>query len=302
MRKQNKIQKCRILSYILLGSFLLLSGCSKETVENQTTNMIYSTNQYVLDVKGGTNSNYPNVTYEEAFEDFFSDTSWRYFNGTQDGPDEDGNGEPDYSIDNVDVVEFSGYCTYMDVNVKALIQFIVEEDTFEAVYLSFNEVPQNLLLLDALITKVFESYTESISSEEISVLKESEKTDDVVDEERRTEIYLKFTQVDVYDHSKYEYLGEYLPKIYLYSDETFEFICNYYEEMVTWTGWWKLEAEVPKTYHCYIDNCSYLQNLDFYLYHNDSRCDAEFYSDWEEFGMTSMNDVLFHVEEVEKTD
>ena len=59
-------------------------------------------------VKNGTNSNYPTVTYGEAFDEFFENPSWRYFTGTQDGPDDDGDGEPDYTKDDVDVIEFAG--------------------------------------------------------------------------------------------------------------------------------------------------------------------------------------------------
>lgn len=113
--------------------------------------------EQILGVKGGTNSTYSGVTYGEAFENFFSDPSWKYFVGTQDGPDEDGDGEPDYTVDNVDVVEFTGGCLYADVEVTALIQFVLDHEagTFQPVYLSFNEVPQNMLMLRGLIDTVF---------------------------------------------------------------------------------------------------------------------------------------------------
>lgn len=41
----------------------------------------------------------------------------------------------------MDVVEFTGYCTYQNVEVKALVQFTLskERDTFEATYLSLIE-------------------------------------------------------------------------------------------------------------------------------------------------------------------
>lgn len=55
------------------------------------------------------------------------------------------------------MVEFTGYCTYQNVDVKALIQFTLNaaDDTFEATYLSFNDVPQSNLMLYGLIEKVF---------------------------------------------------------------------------------------------------------------------------------------------------
>lgn len=121
--------------------------------------------EHIQGVKGGTNSAYPSVTYGEAFENFFSNPSWRYFVGTQDGPDEDGDGEPDYTVDNVDVVEFTGGCLYANVEVTALIQFVLDNEagTFQPVYLSFNKVPQNMLMLSGLIDTVFSQATEDLN-------------------------------------------------------------------------------------------------------------------------------------------
>jgi hypothetical protein len=113
-------------------------------------------------VKSGTNNSYPGITYEEAFENFFAYPTWEYFKGTQDGPDDDGDGEPDYTIDDIDVVEFTGNCTYSDVEVKALVQFQLDIDagTFEATYLSFNDVPQSSSMITELLSTVFETYME----------------------------------------------------------------------------------------------------------------------------------------------
>ena len=276
----------RIIGVCLI--VFLLVGCNTEQLENKVKNSVASTNIYVQSVKTGHNFYYENVSYEQAFHNFFANPTWRYFNGTQDGPDDNGDGEPDYYVENVDVVEFTGECTYLDVDVKALIQFVVEEDTFEAVYLSFNDVPQSMIMLDALISKAFETYIEENTVEEGlegNTLKTEESG------------YILFTQVGLYDHDEFSYLAEeYIPKIYLYSDGTFKFLCNYFEEMRILTGWWRIEEEIPKTYHCSVENYPGLNNLDFYLYHNESRCDAEFYSGYEEFGSTSVNEVLFHVE------
>ena len=113
--------------------------------------------EHVTAVKGGTNSAYPGITYEEAFENFFSTPTWQYFVGTQEGPDDDGDGEPDYTVENVDVVEFTGGCLYADVEVTALIQFVLDEEagTFQPTYLSFNDVPQSMLMLGGLMETVF---------------------------------------------------------------------------------------------------------------------------------------------------
>ncbi len=128
-----------------------------ETYTKEVPSVETTPNEYVLGVKGGTNSAYPGVTYGEAFENFFFNPSWQYFVGTQEGPDEDGDGEPDYTVENTDVVEFTGDCLYADVEVTALIQFVLDNEagTFQPVYLSFNEVPQNMLMLSELMDTVF---------------------------------------------------------------------------------------------------------------------------------------------------
>ncbi len=120
--------------------------------------------EHIQFVKGGTNTAYPGVTYGEAFENFFTDPSWKYFKGTQEGPDDDGDGEPDYTIDNVDVVEFTGGCLYADTEVTALIQFVLDTDagTFEPTFLSLNDVPQNVLILAGLMETVFTQAQEDL--------------------------------------------------------------------------------------------------------------------------------------------
>ena len=133
-----------IIIFALLTCLLLGSGCSTSDIEDQVANVLHTENKYVKTVKGGSPVSYPDITYEEAFENFFSMPTWKYFEGTYDGK-------------RADVVEFTGYCLYQDVEVKASIQFVVDqkEGTFEAVYLAFNDVPQNKLLLWSIITKAF---------------------------------------------------------------------------------------------------------------------------------------------------
>lgn len=135
---------------------------SKEALEKEVGDILDSEDENVLMVKNGTNNNYPDVTYGEAFETYFGTPTWQYFKGTQEGSDDDGDGEPDYTNEEVDVVEFTGYCTYDDVEVKALIQFVVDkkEGTFEAEYLSFNDVPQSSSQLSSLLESVFETYVQ----------------------------------------------------------------------------------------------------------------------------------------------
>lgn len=161
----------KILSIVLVGIICVgLCGCSTDTVD-QITNVVQSENENVLLVKNGTNDNYPDVTYGDAFEEYFKTPTWKYFKGTQEGPDDDEDGKPDYTNDDIDVVEFTGHCMYKDVEVKALIQFTLDKDasTFTATYLSFNDVPQSSLMLSGLLNSVFESYMEGkdeVTSEE----------------------------------------------------------------------------------------------------------------------------------------
>ena len=142
---------------VLVSAILLVTGCSAASLENagkeiQDTidDLEDSNNKYVKMVKGGYREDNPDLTYDQAFSSFFGTPRWNYFEG------EDGQ----------DVVEFTGDCTYQDVAVKARIQFVVDEEngTFEATYLAFNEVPQNMLVLAALMEKVFEE-TETMPQE-----------------------------------------------------------------------------------------------------------------------------------------
>lgn len=168
--------KKRMKMLLVLGCVGVLAGCGEisdrdvkelsdttkdvvREVVDQTANIRDSEDEHVLSVKGGHPESYPNATYGKAFEDFFAYPTWKYFKGTKEGSDEDGDGKPDTEEENVDIVEFTGYCTYQDVEVKALIQFTLNDDnTFTATYLSYNDVPQNNLMLWGLLEKVFEDY------------------------------------------------------------------------------------------------------------------------------------------------
>jgi hypothetical protein len=94
-------------------------------------------------VKAGHMQSYPNIAIGDAFAQFFATPKWTSFKSTE--------GD--------DVVEFTGYCTYDGVEVKAKIQFIVFSDqTFEIGHLSFNDITQTELMKIGLINKIYESY------------------------------------------------------------------------------------------------------------------------------------------------
>ncbi len=64
-------------------------------------------------VKGGSPEGYPNITYEEAFDDYFSNPTWKDV-----GEDQNGN----------KLVKFTGNCYYLEQNAVAEIIFTVYED------------------------------------------------------------------------------------------------------------------------------------------------------------------------------
>lgn len=120
-----------------------------------------SKNKYVELVKTGSPLSYPDITYGEAFDSFFSDPTWTYFEFT----------------DEKDVVEFSGGCTYQGNEVTATIQFIldVEEGTFSAEYFDMNNVPQTDLATAAIITTVFEDYQNNVQDHKLENISDNEK-------------------------------------------------------------------------------------------------------------------------------
>lgn len=146
---------------LVLAMLVTLCGCGELVGQLMGEN-----DEHVQFVKGGTNAAYPGVTYGEAFENFFTRPSWRYFKGTQEGPDDDDDGKPDYTVDDVDVVEFTGRCIYADTEVTALIQFKLNMDdgTFQPTFLSFNDVPQNFLMLAGLLDTVFTQAQEELGA------------------------------------------------------------------------------------------------------------------------------------------
>lgn len=133
---------------VLLCMTLAVTGCSVASLENagkevQDTlgDLTDSNNKYVLMVKGGHNENYPDLTYEQAFSNFFQTPRWRYFT----------------SDDGQDVVEFTGDCTFRDVPAKARMQFVVDEEegTFQISYFALNELPQDMITWGLLMSIVF---------------------------------------------------------------------------------------------------------------------------------------------------
>lgn len=76
-----------------------------------------------------------------AFENYFSDTSWESFT----------------SEDGMEIVEFNGTCMYYDKETNCSIQFELYDDGGFSIYaMEFNGVPQNTLMIDAVVENAME--------------------------------------------------------------------------------------------------------------------------------------------------
>lgn len=134
----SKRKKKKKTIIIITAIFVILSGIFLAAGSES--------NEYVQAVKTGQFNDYPDIQIGDAFEKFFGEPKWRHF----------------VSDANVDIVEFTGTCTYDDEPVKVLIQFKVnDDDTFEASYMSMNDVTQNMLMYGIMIEKVYSEYNNS---------------------------------------------------------------------------------------------------------------------------------------------
>lgn len=118
---------------------------STDTLNNASSKIkdVIPNNKYIEAVKNSQREEYSNTTYESAFKNFFANPSWRFLKAD--------NGQK--------VVEFSGNCTYADTIVKAKIQFLISQDesVFEVGAVAFNDVPQTVIMTNALINVAFEN-------------------------------------------------------------------------------------------------------------------------------------------------
>ena len=121
------MKKYKGLIGTLLICFLVLmvSGCAGE-------------HKYVQLVKEGTMQMEPNIKIGKAFDEFFGNPKWKYFDAT----------------DGSKVVEFDGECTWWGAEAHCTIQFLItSETTFELWWVKINNQELNKIESAAILHK-----------------------------------------------------------------------------------------------------------------------------------------------------
>lgn len=163
----------KIVKYSLfILCIFLFAGCATRTYQS-TIPRSDTEITTILSVKNATHPFFEHKTYGEAFASFFALPKWKYFRSAipEEGKILKKADKKEQST--VEVVEFSGICMYQYKRVKTKIQFLLnpENGTFRATYLSFNDVPQSIFMLQAIIEKAFT--TEKFSTE-VSVVSDED--------------------------------------------------------------------------------------------------------------------------------
>lgn len=110
------MKKIKFLSVMLVILFYTTAYSGATDVTEQVANAVQAEDEHVLAVKNGTNPNYPDITYNEAFEKYFGSPTWKYFKGAPNQEEASDNEE-------IDVVEFTGCCMYQDfIVLESLLQ------------------------------------------------------------------------------------------------------------------------------------------------------------------------------------
>lgn len=98
--------------------------------------------KYVRLVKNGNFHSYPNHTIDKAVSSFFSNPRWKEITAT----------------DGYIYVNMRGGMSYNSTNVNVLLQFsILEDNTFTVNAFEINGIPQNQLMINILLGKMFSS-------------------------------------------------------------------------------------------------------------------------------------------------
>lgn len=113
-------------------------------------------NAYIEMVQSSSPDAYPDVTYGEAFNNYFSNPEWEYF----------------VSDDDSQVVEFNGRCLYLNEEADVTVQFLLtdlenenNEYLIEFGYLGINGQSQSDIVKWALVEEIFGDYYNTYSSD-----------------------------------------------------------------------------------------------------------------------------------------
>lgn len=101
-------------------------------------------------VKNGKLNAYPNKTIGDAIDSFFGDSSW------SSGVSEKG----------LKFVDVAGKITYMEKPINAKMQFVLDKNgtQFSVRALEFNDIPQNQLMIEGLLEKIYQENTSNNST------------------------------------------------------------------------------------------------------------------------------------------
>ncbi|MBR2477148.1 MAG: hypothetical protein IKB50_03315 [Clostridia bacterium] len=154
MRKTNFITKiiCLILAMLLMSA--TFCGCSEKDTSSKLQGSRFDSN--ISMVKNGHPELIPDITYEEAYDNFFANPQWRGF-------------EAD---DGSEVVEFSGECTYDGEDAEVYIQFVIEDEESFSMYYAEMTVGDETFEVDEqtfieLVYTPFETYSQEVLGKDL---------------------------------------------------------------------------------------------------------------------------------------
>ena len=131
-----------------------LVGCSDIETNSDLQGSRFDSN--ISMVQNGYPELIPNITYKDAYDNFFVNPQWRGFKAD----------------DGSDVVEFSGECTYCDEDAEVYIQFVIEDEESFSMYYAGLTVGDEKFAADEqtfieLVYKPFETYSQEVLGEDL---------------------------------------------------------------------------------------------------------------------------------------
>lgn len=153
------MKKCsikRIWISLIMAVVLItaLVGCSETDTNSDLQGSRFDSN--ILMVQNGHPEIIPNITYKEAYDNFFANPEWRGFKAD----------------DGSDVVEFSGECTYYDEEAEVYIQFVIDDEESFSMYYAGLTVGDEKFAVDdqtfvELIYTPFETYSQEVLGKDL---------------------------------------------------------------------------------------------------------------------------------------